>query len=43
VAGLAANQYRFSSLVMGIVNSVPFQERRAVQRNTAVAEAIVKK
>ena len=25
VAGLAANQYRFSSLVLGIVNSVPFR------------------
>jgi Protein of unknown function (DUF1585)/Protein of unknown function (DUF1588) len=30
VAGMAANQYRFSSLVLGIVNSVPFEERRYV-------------
>ncbi len=29
VAGMAADQYRFSSLVLGIVDSVPFQERRA--------------
>jgi hypothetical protein len=28
VSGMAANQYRFSSLVLGIVNSLPFQERR---------------
>jgi hypothetical protein len=27
VAGLAANQYRFSSLVLGIVNSVPFEQK----------------
>ena len=32
VAGLAANQYRFSSLVLGIVNSVPFEERRALNK-----------
>jgi hypothetical protein len=32
VGGLAANQYRFSSLVLGIVNSVPFQERRALSK-----------
>ena len=32
VAGLAANQYRFSSLVLGIVNSVPFEERRALSK-----------
>jgi hypothetical protein len=32
VAGLAANQYRFSSLVLGIANSVPFQERRAFSK-----------
>ena len=27
VAGMAPNQYRFSGLVLGVVNSVPFQER----------------
>jgi hypothetical protein len=43
VANLAANQYRFSSLVLGIVNSIPFQDRRAVSRSTTVAEVIVKK
>jgi hypothetical protein len=32
VAGLAANRYRFSSLVLGIVNSVPFEERRALSK-----------
>jgi hypothetical protein len=32
VAGLAANQYRFSSLVLAIVNSVPFEERRALSK-----------
>jgi hypothetical protein len=42
VAGAAANQYRFASLVLGIVNSVPFQDRRAVPRGAAVAEAVVK-
>lgn len=31
VAGMAADQYRFSSLVLGVVNSLPFQQRRAVQ------------
>jgi hypothetical protein len=41
VAGLAANQYRFSSLVLGIVNSVPFEERRAVPRGSVMAEAVV--
>jgi len=34
VAGLAANQYRFSSLVMGLVNSVPLQERRTAARSS---------
>ena len=29
VANLAQNEYRFSSLVLGIVNSLPFQERTA--------------
>jgi hypothetical protein len=29
VSGMAADQYRFSSLVLGVVNSLPFQERRA--------------
>jgi hypothetical protein len=29
-AKLPANQYRFSSLVLEIVNSLPFQQRRAV-------------
>jgi hypothetical protein len=29
VSGMAANQYRFSSLVLGVVNSLPFEERRA--------------
>ena len=29
VSDLAANQYRFSSLVMGVVNSFPFQESRS--------------
>ena len=43
VAGLAANQYRFSSLALGIINSVPFQERRAAPRTTALAEVVVKK
>ena len=44
VAGLAADQYRFSSLVLGIVNSVPFQERRAAPRTSSLtAEAINKK
>jgi hypothetical protein len=37
VAGMAADQYRFSSLVLGIVNSVPFQDRRAVPQ-TLTAE-----
>ncbi len=33
VAGLAANDYKFSALVMGIVNSVPFQmERKEVSK-----------
>jgi len=36
VAGMAAEQYRFSSLVLGIVNSVPFQERRAPSRNASL-------
>jgi mono/diheme cytochrome c family protein len=31
VGGMAANQYRFSSLVLGVVNSLPFQERRSIQ------------
>jgi len=30
--GLAANDYRFSRLVLGIVNSLPFQNRRAVEK-----------
>lgn len=30
--GLAANDYRFSRLVLGIVNSLPFQNRRAIER-----------
>jgi hypothetical protein len=37
VAGLAADHYRFSSLVLGIVHSVPFQDRRAVPQ-TLTAE-----
>jgi hypothetical protein len=28
VAGMATNQYRFSSLVLGVVNSLPFQDAR---------------
>jgi len=42
VAGLAANQYRFSSLVLGIVNSVPFEERRAVPVAKNVAHALLR-
>lgn len=30
--GLAANDYRFSRLVLGIVNSLPFQNRRAIEK-----------
>jgi hypothetical protein len=33
----AANQNRFSSLVLGIVNSVPFQMRRAEDVATETA------
>ena len=44
VASMAGNQYRFSSLVLGVVNSVPFQERRAgPQGSSLTAEAIKKK
>jgi cytochrome c553 len=44
VAGLAADRYRFSSLVLGVVNSVPFQERRAAPRNSSLtAQAVNKK
>ena len=32
VSALARDQYRFSSLVLGIVASVPFQERRALSK-----------
>ncbi len=32
VSRLATDQYRISSLVLGIVNSVPFQERRALSK-----------
>jgi hypothetical protein len=32
VSGVAKDQYRFSSLVLGIVNSVPFQDRRALSK-----------
>ena len=42
VTNLAADRYRFSSLVLGIVNSVPFEERRASPRITAMAEVIGK-
>jgi cytochrome c553 len=38
VAGMAANQYRFSGLVLGIVNSVPFEQRRAAN----VAHALMR-
>ena len=40
VRGAAASDYRFSSLVLGIVASPPFQTRvKAVERNDTVAEA----
>ena len=35
VADLAKNDYKFSQLVMGIVNSVPFQRAGAVKVNSA--------
>ncbi|MES1258816.1 MAG: DUF1592 domain-containing protein [Acidobacteriota bacterium] len=35
VSGVAADGYRFSSLVLGIVNSLPFQERRAAALTVA--------
>jgi hypothetical protein len=31
VESAAKNQYRFSSLILGVVKSVPFEERRAVE------------
>jgi hypothetical protein len=34
VAGLAANGYRFSSLIEGIIDSAPFQFGRADGGNT---------
>ena len=43
VAGLAANQYRFSSLVLGIVNSVPFQERRALDQRRSTLMFVTRK
>ena len=36
VTSLASDQYRFSGLVLGIVNSVPFQERRTAPRTSGV-------
>ncbi len=36
----AASNYRFSSLVMAIVNSAPFQMRRAAAETTQVASAV---
>ena len=35
----ASNDYRFSSIVMGIVNSTPFQMRRAREADTPVTSA----
>jgi hypothetical protein len=35
VAGMAKDGYRFSSLVLGIVNSLPFQQRRATPVKSA--------
>jgi Protein of unknown function (DUF1585) len=38
VRDAARNNYRFSSIVMGIVNSVPFQMRKASEEVEKVSE-----
>ena len=37
---LARNDYRFSSLILGIVNSVPFQQRRSIVNKGEIASNV---